>query len=121
MSRTLIKASGWLIALLGLWESADILAVLVPGFGAIPAFVWNHIVVGLILIVVGVWASLTSAARTAIRMDYIAVAAGLWLVVASFVLGNPVNNAGLWNDVIVGALASILGAAAALYHGSRPA
>lgn len=100
--------------LLGLWEFADIVALFVPDFGKLPDFLWNHLLVGLILMLVGVGAARTSNASTAKTMNWIAAGAGLWLMVSSFVLRYPVIHAGLWNDLIVGAIAFVLGIWAAL-------
>lgn len=104
-----MKRRNWMIALLGIWEFGDILALFTPGFGKIQAFVWNHSVVGLILAVVGFWAARTSNTGTARTMNWIAVAAGVWLIVSSYVLRYPVVTAGLWNDIIVGAMVAALG------------
>ena len=109
-----MKVLSWIIALLGLWEFGDIAALFVPGFGSIPAFVWNHIIVGMILMIAGGWAALTSDAVTAKKMNWIAVAAGIWLMMSSFLLRYPIMTAGLWNDIIVGVSVSILGVWAAL-------
>jgi hypothetical protein len=98
-----------IIALCGLWEFGDVAAVFVPGFGRIPASVWNHIVVGLGLMIVGVWAALTHRAGTARTLNGIAAAAGAWLIVSSIVLRWPEAGAGLWNDVVVGAVVLGLG------------
>ncbi len=103
-----MKFIGWIIALCGLWEFGDILAPFVIGFGHVQAFVWNHIIAGLILMIVGAWAALTHNARTAKTMEWIAAAMGAWLVVASFILGNPANAPGLWNDIIIGVIVIIL-------------
>jgi hypothetical protein len=108
-----MKVLNWIIALLGLWEFGDIVAPFIPGFGKVQVFVWNHIIVGMILMIVGAWAALTSNVGTAKTMDWIAAAAGAWLIIASFFLGNPTNTAGLWNDIIVGAIVLILGVWAA--------
>lgn len=115
-----MKVLGWIIALLGLWEFGDIAALFVPDFGKIPAFLWNHILVGMILIIVGARAGITNNAGTARRMSGIAIAAGVWLIVSSFILRYPVLAAGLWNDIIVGTGASILGAWGALLSRRRP-
>ena len=109
-----MKVVSWMIALCGLWEFGDIAAVFVPDFGTIPVFVWNHILVGLLLMIAGAWAALTRQAGTAKRLHWTAAAAGAWLVLASFILRFPAVNAGLWNDVIVGAVVVILGVWAAL-------
>jgi hypothetical protein len=109
-----MKVVNWIIALCGLWEFGDIVAPFVPGFGHVMAFVWNHIIVGLILMIAGAWAALTRNIRTAKTLDWIAAAAGVWLILAPFVLGAPEIAAGLWNDIIVGVIVVILGVWAAL-------
>ena len=103
-----MKWIGWIIALLGLWEAADVLALFVPGFGDVPIYVWNHIGVGLIWIVVGVWAALTGDARVMRRLTVIALVAALWLIASALILRLPAVTAGLWNDLIVGASVALL-------------
>ncbi len=109
-----MKVLSWIIALLGLWEFGDVVAPFVPGFGHVPSFLWNHIIVGFVLMLAGVWAALTRNVGTARTMDWIAAIAGAWLIVASFILGSPFISAGLWNDIIVGVIVLILGVWAAL-------
>lgn len=103
-----MKWIDWIIALLGVWEAADILGLFVPGFGEMAIYVWNHIGVGLIWIIDGVLASLTDDARSARRWRAIALAAGLWLIASTLILRLPAVTAGLWNDLIVGASAVLL-------------
>jgi hypothetical protein len=55
-----MKVLNWIIAFLGLWEFTDITALFVSDFGKIPAFLWNHIFLGFLLMFVGVWAARTS-------------------------------------------------------------
>ena len=109
-----MKVLNWIIALLGLWEFGDIAALFIHDFGKIPDFLWNHIIVGLILMIVGVGAARTSNAGTAKTMNWIAAGAGIWLMISSFILRYPVINVGLWNDLIVGVMAFVLGIWAAL-------
>jgi glucan phosphoethanolaminetransferase (alkaline phosphatase superfamily) len=109
-----MKVLGWIIALCGLWEFGDIVLPFIIGFGNVRAFVWNHIVVGMFLMVVGAWAARTSQVGTAKTMYWIAAVAGVWLIIATFILRNPVVSAGLWNDIIVGSIVLILGVWAAL-------
>lgn len=111
-----MKVLNWIIALFGLWEFGDIAALFVPNFGRIQSFVWNHIIVGLILMIVGVWAAWTSNAGTARTMNWIAAGAGIWLIISSFILRRPVITAGLWNDLIVGVITLVLGVWAAKNH-----
>jgi hypothetical protein len=108
-----MKVLCWIIALLGLWEFGDIVALFVPGFGNVPNFVWNHIIVGMILVIVSVWAVLTSSAGTAKTMNWIAVVSGAWLIISSFILRYPIISVGLWNDVVVGVIVIIPGVWAA--------
>jgi hypothetical protein len=115
-----MKFLNWIIALCGLWECGDIAALFIPDFGQIQAFVWNHIIVGIILVLVGAWAALTHTVGTAKTLDWIAAVAGVWLIIAPFILGPPAVAAGLWNDIIVGVIVIILGVWAAL-AAPRPA
>jgi hypothetical protein len=109
-----MKALNWIIALCGLWELGDIVLPFIIGFGNVQAFVWNHIIVGMVLVLAGVWAARTSNVGTARTLDWIAAVAGLWLMIAPFLLGPPDIAAGLWNDLIVGVIVLILGIWAAL-------
>jgi hypothetical protein len=109
-----MKVLNWIIALLGLWVFADILALFVPDFGRIPDFLWNHIIIGFLLMIAGVWAARTANGGIARTLNWIATGAGLWLMISSSLLRYPVINAGLWNDLIVGAIAFVLGVWAAL-------
>lgn len=104
-----MKVLNWLIALCGLWEFGDIALPFVIGFDDVQSFVWNHILVGLILMFTGVRAAQTRDIRTARTMDWIAVIAGLWLILATFLLRDLTMTAGWWNDLIVGVIIVILG------------
>jgi hypothetical protein len=108
-----MKVLNWLIALCGLWEVGDIALPFVIGFDQVRGFVWNHILVGMILMFAGVRAALTRDVHTARVMDWIAVIAGLWLILATFLLRDLTITAGLWNDIIVGCIVVILGVWAA--------
>jgi SPW repeat len=103
------KAANWIIALLGVWEAGDVLAYLTPGFGTVPPAVANHIVVGVILMLVGAAAALTRNAGAARRMSLIAAGAGSWLILASFLLRSGQTATALANDVIVGGAVVVLG------------
>ena len=109
-----MKVLNWIIALCGLWEFGDIALPFVIGFDDVQSFVWNHILVGLVLMFAGVRAALTRDVRIARTMDWIAVIAGLWLILATFLLRDLTITAGLWNDLIVGLVVIILGVSAAL-------
>lgn len=72
-----MKILNWIIALCGLWEFGDIAAVFVPDFGRLPDFLWNHIIAGLVLMILGAWAARTRNVGAAKTMDWIAAAAGV--------------------------------------------
>lgn len=110
----LIKGLSWIIALLGLWEFGDIAALFVPGFGSLPAYLWNHIIVGMVLMVAGITAARTNNAGTARTMSWMAVIAGIWLITGTLMLRHPVTGIGSLNDIIVGVSVVVLGAWAAL-------
>jgi hypothetical protein len=109
-----MKVLNWLIALCGLWEFGDIALPFVIGFDGVRGFVWNHVLVGMILMGAGARPALTQDVRTARTMDWIAAIAGLWLILATFLLRDLTSTAGLWNDLIVGVIVVILGVWSAL-------
>ena len=47
-----MKVLNWIIALCGLWELGDIVLPFVIGSGNVQAFVWNHIIVGMVLVTI---------------------------------------------------------------------
>ena len=104
----------WIIALCGLWEPGDIVLPFLIGFDKVQAFAWNHIILGIFLVLAGARAARTSNLRTARRLDWIAAVGGAWLMIAPFLLGTPEIAARLWNDLIVGGIVLILGTWAAL-------
>jgi hypothetical protein len=108
-----MRVLNWIIALCGLWEFGDVVAAFIPAFGHVQVFVWNHIIVGFILMIIGAWAAFTRNVGAVKTMDWVAAVAGIWLMIASFVLGVPAVEAGLWNDIIVGLIVFILGVWAA--------
>ncbi len=109
--RFLLKVLSWTIALCGLWEFGDIVLPFIIGFDNVPSLVWNHIIAGMILMVVGARAAMTSNVGTAMTMDWIAAVAGLWLIISPFILGTRVLAGGRWNDVAVGVIVLILSSA----------
>ena len=104
-----MKVVHWMIAFCGLWEFGDIALPFVIGFDRVSAFVWNHILVGMILMFAGARAGLSSNVNTARTMDWMAATAGAWLILAPFLFAAPEIAAGRWNDILVGVIALILG------------
>lgn len=102
-----------LIAVLGLWMIVQAL-----GLELTASQFWNDILVGSLLIGVGAYNYSRRAderfGNAAVAL--IAVAAGVWLIAAPFVLGaeagltETTNELGFYNDIAVGLLAIGLGA-----------
>jgi hypothetical protein len=112
----LLRVLSWAIALCGLWEFSDIILPFVIGVARVQPVVWGHIVAGIILIIAGVWAALTSDSETAKTMDWSATIAGAWLVIAPFGFGASRLGPAVMNDVLVGAVVLILASASGLLH-----
>jgi hypothetical protein len=101
------RGLNWIIAILGVWE---ILAPFILGYSNITAALWNAIIIGLIFLVLGVWAAVASGSTTERTLDWINLIAGAWLIIAPFILGfsGAANRAAMWNPIIVGAIVVIL-------------
>ena len=110
------KTLSWIIAVVGLWE---IVAPFIFGMTATTAFLWDAIIVGLALLVFGVWAALANDENTVKYLNWINAVLGLWLIIAPFVLSYSSAAAAMWNDIIVGLVALALGAWAAWAVGSQ--
>jgi len=108
------KALSWLVALVGVWE---VIAVAVLGYSASSAALWDAIIVGVLLFVLGVWAALSNQVGTDRTLDWINVVLGVWLIIAPFLLGYSALAAALWNDIIVGIVVVVLAGWAALAMG----
>ncbi len=110
------KILSWIIAVAGLWE---IVAPFIFGMTATTAFLWDAIIVGLALVVFGVWAALSNQETTVKYLNWINAVLGLWLIIAPFVLSYSSAATAMWNDIVIGLVALVLGAWAALAVGSQ--
>ena len=110
------KTLSWIIAVAGLWEIA---APFLFGMTATTAFLWDAVIVGLGLLVFGVWAALSSKEDTVKFLNWINAVLGLWLIIAPFALGYSSVATAMWNDIIIGAVALVLGVWAAVSVGSH--
>ncbi len=110
------KILSWIIAVAGLWE---IVAPFIFGMTATTAFLWDAIIIGLALVVLGVWAALANQETTVKYLNWINAVLGLWLIIAPFVLSYSSAAAAMWNDIIIGLVVLVLGAWAALAVGSQ--
>ena len=105
------KTLSWIVALFGVWE---VLAPFVLGYSAATVALWNAIVLGVVLVVLGVWAAVAQTTLTLKTLDWINTVLGIWLIVAPFILSYTGVTAALWNDIIVGIVVAVLAAWAAL-------
>ena len=69
--------------------------------------------------VFGAWAALSDQETTVKYLNWINAVLGLWLIIAPFVLSYSSAAAAMWNDIIIGLVALVLGAWAALAVGSQ--
>jgi hypothetical protein len=106
-----MKALNWIIALAGLLA---VIAPFVLGFSTMTAMLWSNLIVGILLIIFGVWAAVSDRMSTDRTLDWINAILGLWLLISPFVLGGSAVMAALWSDVVLGIVALVLGVVAAL-------
>lgn len=107
---TTAKTLSWLVALTGLWEA---LAPFILGYSVTTIAMWNAIIVGVVLIILAIWAAVSNQAGVDRNLDWINVVLGVWLILAPFVLGYSAVLMAMWNDIIVGVVAIVLAAWAA--------
>jgi len=108
------KTLSWLVVLAGIWE---VVASFVLGYMGTTAALWNAVIVGAVLIVLGAWAALSDQEGWDRTLDWVNAVAGLWLIAAPFVLGYTGTAVALWNDVIVGVVVVVLAGWAAVALG----
>jgi hypothetical protein len=99
------KILSWLVAIVGFWE---LIAAFVLGYSATSAALWNAVIIGLALIILGIWAAVAKEEATDKTLDWINVVLGIWLIIAPFLLGYTAVTAAVWNDVIVGLVVIVL-------------
>ena len=89
--------------LLGIWL---IIAPWVLGYANLSPAQSNDVIVGIIVAVV---AAIRSFGGFNTRgWSWINILAGIWLIIAPFVLGYSNNTTPLWNDIILGIVIAIL-------------
>ncbi len=104
------KTLNWWIAVFGVWE---LLAPFFLGYSAVKAAMWDAIIIGLALIVVGVWAAVSKENGAIKTLSWVNALLGIWLIIAPFLLSYTGTGAALWNDIIIGLVELVLGAWAA--------
>ena len=105
------KVLNWIVALAGLWE---LLSPFILGYSAMTVAMWNAIIFGVILIITGLWAALTTEMGAEKILNWFNALVGLWLVVSPFILTFSAAMVPLWNGIIVGVVVIILALVAVL-------
>lgn len=89
---------------IGVWL---ILAPFILGYSGLPAPMWNDVVCGVLIVVLG--GIRTSGILQNVGLSYTNAGIGAWLIAAPFVLGYSNLPAPMWNDIAVGVLVLVLG------------
>lgn len=100
--RKTVKATSGVNVVAGVWLIA---APFVLGFTGVADEMWNHIIVGLCVLIlaairVGKWHSNS-------WMSWVNVVLGAWLIIVPFTLNFAETT--LWNSVIVGLVVAVMG------------
>ncbi len=99
------KQNKWTIVV-GVWE---MLAPLILGYSARAGGLWNGLICGALLIVFGIWALNASKEQTRKSLNQWAIVLGIWLILAPFIVGYASIAGAVWNEIIVGIVAIVLG------------
>ena len=92
------------ITILGAWLIlSPFLLSRLDGVSLTPVVLWNDIVVGLLIVVTGIWATQSLS----LAPNWAHMALGGWLVAAPMLLGYHFNAG--WNDMAVGAIVFLSG------------
>lgn len=94
-----MKDLAWIVGILGLW----LIVAAFLGFGATTGM-WNNLLVGLIVAIVGynMYESLQ-------WQNWVSMIVGIWLIISAFIPEMRVGDAFMWNALITGILAAISG------------
>ena len=104
------KTLNWIIVVGGVWE---VLAPFILGYSQTKGAMWDAIIIGVVLVILGAWAALANASGTMKTLSWVNAVLGLWLIIAPFILAYSKVAAAMWNDIIVGIIVLVLGAWAA--------
>jgi hypothetical protein len=110
------KTLSWLVALVGLWV---IISPFALGTTHTTKVLWNEIVVGGLLLILGASAGLATSRRIVTGINWLNVALGIWLIISPYVLSYSSVSTTTFNDIYSGAVALVLAGWAALMMGGR--
>lgn len=114
------KSINWWVAIFGAWE---VFAPFILGYSAVKGALWDAIIIGLALVVLGVWAAISKDESTVKNLSWVNVVLGIWLIIAPFLLSYSGTGSALWNDIIIGIFEVVFAgwAVSALSKNSAPA
>ncbi len=94
---------GWVVGLLGLLQ-------FVLGFVKMSAkaFMWDYIIVGLLVAIIGFW----MISDNKKWQGWLSGLAGVWLFISAFISSLLSGQGAMWNSIIVGLIVAICGFAA---------
>ena len=99
------KGLSWVVAFAGLWL---VFAPFALGYSSVQVVLWNSIIIGSALIILGIWAAVYTQKETDKFLDWINLLLGVWLIIAPFGLAYTAVTAAAYNDVVIGLLVVIL-------------
>ena len=108
------KALSWVVALAGAWE---VIAPFVLKYTSTSSAMWDAIIIGLAVVVLGVWAALSSGESTVKNLNWVNAVLGAWLIIAPFILSYSHTATAMWNDIVIGVVVLALAAWAAVTVG----
>src|SRR5687768_6357134 len=95
----------WLVAIVGLWE---LVSPFVLGYSTLTVAMWNAVIIGVVLIVLGAGVALYKEVKIDQTLDLIDIRLALWLIVARFILGYSDAVVTMCNNIIVGLVVLVL-------------
>ncbi len=100
------RGLNWIVALVGLLE---LIAPFVLGFSFVNIAMWNGIVLGVALIILGLLATRSDHVDSDRTLDIINALLGLWLILSPFILGfSTTTVVGMWTNIVLGIVTIIL-------------
>jgi uncharacterized membrane protein HdeD (DUF308 family) len=96
------------------------LAPYVLNYSGIDKTLWNDLIIGAAMIVIAAFCAIFAYQPGSYMLRQavgtLAALAGIWLIVAPFILNYTDTTNALWNDIITGVLFVILSTYSVLYH-----
>ncbi len=102
----------WIAALIGIFMG---ISPFLFGYSYQPVAMWNSILIGLALLILGIASAVSSNPYTARIIDWINMLFGIWMVISPFILGYAFVSFAVYNiQVILGLFVTAMEAIAAL-------